>query len=189
MSELCLMIEIELTPFEGPSHGRPMQLRSMDEGRGEIEREQLTATTINSTNGKGKARAASRRSECLAYSSCLISFFSHQRLTCEKFSASSVVPTRRAAPVPVQRVHPLPHQHFDSALTGDGGNNADSDDSGAETEKEWLDESDLAKLALRFPDNVSEAMAIEVRNDFFFSFFLTSGLYRTSIEAVVAGPF
>jgi hypothetical protein len=126
-----------------------------------------------------KGRRNSHRVECLAYSSCL-SLFSRQLLTWEKFSASSVVPVPRcagsAAPIPMQHVHPLPCQRLASTFTGDGGNDTDSDGSGAETEREWLDESDLAKLALRFPNNVSEAMAIEVRNNFLFSFFLTSNL-------------
>jgi hypothetical protein len=97
--------------------------------------------------------------------------FSHQWLTSEKFSASAVAPAHHAAPIPVQRAHPLPLQHLASALTGNGGNDTDSDDSGAETEKEWIDESQLTELALRFPSNASEAMAIEVHDNFLFPFF------------------
>jgi hypothetical protein len=39
-------MEIELTRFVGPSRGRPMQLRSMDEENGENEGGQLTAPAI-----------------------------------------------------------------------------------------------------------------------------------------------
>lgn len=46
---------------------------------------------------------------------------------------------------------------------------ADSDDSGVDTEKEWLNDSQLAKLAQRFPSKVLEVMVIEVLF-FFFDF-------------------
>ena len=62
VSALCL-IEIELTQFEGPSRGRPMQLPVMDKSGGGVEKEQLTPIAPNSTKGKGKR--ALTRSECL----------------------------------------------------------------------------------------------------------------------------
>ena len=54
------------------------------------------------------------------------------------------------APIPVQRAHPLPHQHASTLGLYPhwyGGNDTDSDGSGAETKKEWLDESELTEIA------------------------------------------
>jgi hypothetical protein len=75
-----------------------------------------------------------------------------------------VAPARHATPIPVQSIRPsgLSARHLASACNDDEGDDTNSDDSGAETEKEWLDEAQLTVLASRFPSNVSEAMAAEV---------------------------
>jgi len=64
----------------------------------------------------------------------------------EKNSALVVAPARHAVPIPVRRAYPLPIQHLASALSDHENDNTDSNDS-VETEKEWLDESQLAELA------------------------------------------
>lgn len=63
--------------------------------------------------------------------------------------------------------------------------NIDSDDSGVETEKEWLDDSQLVEFAQRFPTNALEALAFEVCPLFFFGL----ETYDYFIEAIVAGLF
>ena len=78
----------------------------------------------------------------------------------EKISASLFAPAPHPTPIPVQLVAP---SNVDKV-----NDNLDDDDSGADTDQEWLDESHFTELALRFPSNVSEALAIEVRHFFFF---------------------
>ena len=60
---------------------------------------------------------------------------------------------------------PLYSQNLDPALAGRENDNTDSDDS-IETKKEWIDQ--LTEPAQGFPPHVSEAMAIEVCQCFFF---------------------
>ena len=57
-----------------------------------------------------------------------------------------VAPTCHVVPIPVQCAYPLPVQHLALALSDYENDNTDSNDS-VETKKEWLDESQLAKLA------------------------------------------
>ena len=66
---------------------------------------------------------------------------------------------------------PIPAQCLPPSDSGKDNDNPDDDDSGLETEQEWLDESELTELARKFPSKMSEAMAIEVRQNFFFFHF------------------
>ncbi len=50
-------------------------------------------------------------------------------------------------------------------------NHLNGDDSEVETERKWLDESQLTGLAQRVPSNILEAIVIEVRLFFFLRFF------------------
>jgi len=93
----------------------------------------------------------------------------------EKFSASLWAPTPHPTPIPVPPLAP--------SNANKENDNLDGDDSGADTEQEWLDESHFTELNLRFPSSVSEAMAIEVHQFFFFSLRLTD----VFVEAIVAG--
>ena len=86
----------------------------------------------------------------------------------EKISASLFAPTRHPTLIPVGP--PFAVQRLDSARTEKENNDTDSDDSGVETKKEWIDKDQLTELAQRFPSKVSEVMIIEVHQHFFFFF-------------------
>lgn len=87
----------------------------------------------------------------------------------ENFSASQLPPARHATPMTVTHRSGLPAQHLASVHPGNEGANADSDDAGVETEKEWLDEEQLAVVAKRFQSSKnSDVIAIEVCLVFFF---------------------
>ena len=94
-------------------------------------------------------------------------------------SASLFAPARHPTPISLQ---PLAPSNYDK-----GNENLDDDDSGVETEQEWLDESHLTELSQRFPQaSMSEAMIIEVCS-VLEVFFLTQTLrFLFLIEAIVA---
>jgi len=78
----------------------------------------------------------------------------------EKVSASLWAPTPHPTPIPIPPLAP--------SNANKENDNLDSDDSRADTEQEWLDESHFTELNLRFSSSVSEVMAIEVHQFFFF---------------------
>jgi len=88
----------------------------------------------------------------------------------EKILALLFAPAPYATPIPV----PLYSQNLDPALAGRENDDADSDDS-IETEREWIDQ--LTEPAQGFPPHVSEAMAIEMCQHFFFFFDLKLKMY------------
>ena len=107
----------------------------------------------------------------MAWTTCIlhcngVEYFAYKSHVCfattdlEKISASLWAPTHHPTPIPVQ---PLAVSNPDKE-----NDNLDADDSGEDTKQEWLDESHFTELTLRFPSSVSEAMAIEVHQLFFF---------------------
>jgi len=74
------------------------------------------------------------------------------------------------APTPHATLIPMPlySQNLDPALAGRENDDTDSDDS-IETKREWIDQ--LTEPAQGFPPYVSEVIAIEVCQRFFFFFF------------------
>ncbi len=95
-----------------------------------------------------------------------ISLTNHVRFTAAdlgNFSASLFAPTPQPSPIPLRLAPSNSTEEIDDF---------DSNDSGVETEPEFLNEAQLTELAQRFPSNsnMPEAVAIEVRLFFFFLF-------------------